>query len=210
MAATIVAGLSARVSVESEKTDTADIRVYLEGNDGNLVTGALVIVKSEQNTTLKLDFDYTGGVYTGGYPIPPDGKLYIEIRSVLLSEPMKLSVLHRPVPVRPVVQTFQDESGKSALYGQPMQYDLVKQIGWNDCGEGVVYQVIIKDAFGIVYTKSTEALTVDIPAGNIPPGAGYTIQIIAQKIDGDPLFITHNYYSAAVNKGSLVSFNVDE
>jgi hypothetical protein len=39
---------------------------------------------------------------------------------------------------------------------------------------------------------------------------GYTVQIIAQRIDGDPFFITHNYYSAAVNKGSFVIFNVEE
>jgi hypothetical protein len=205
-----LAGLAARVSVESEKTDTADIRVYLEGNDGNLVTGALVIVKSEQNTALKLDFDYTEGVYADSYPIPPDGRLYIEIRSALLNEPMKLSILHKPVLVRPAVQTLQDESGKSALYGQSLQYDLVKQLGWNNCGDGIAYQVIIKDAFGIVYEKTTEALTIDIPAKSIPPGTGYTVQIIAQKINGDPFFITNNYYSAAVNKGSLVSFDVDE
>jgi hypothetical protein len=203
-------GLAARVSVESEKTDTAAIRVYLEGNDGNLVSGALVIVRSGQNASMKLDFDYTGGVYAGDYPLPPDGKLYVEVRSVLLDEPINLNILHKPVTIQPAIQTFQDADGNSALHGQHLQYASKMQIGWNSCGEGIVYQAIIKDAFGVVYSKATEALMIEIPADIIPAGMGYTAQVIAQRIEGDPFFITHNYYSAAVNKGSLMIFNVNE
>jgi hypothetical protein len=199
-----------RASVESEKTDTAAIRVFLEGNDGNLVTGALALVKDEQNKSMKLDFDYAGGVYTGEYPLPPDGRLYIEIRSVLLDEPATLSILHKPVTIQPAIQTFQDASGKSALHGQYLQAASNKQIGWHSCGEDIVYQVIIKDAFGVVYSKATEALIIDIPANSIPAGMGYTAQVVAQRINGDPYFITHDYYSAAVNKGSLMIFNVEE
>jgi hypothetical protein len=136
--------------------------------------------------------------------------LYIEVRSVLIKEPITLSVLHKPVTARPSIQTFQDAKGNSALHGQYLTYASDKQIGWNSCGEDIIYQVTIRDAFGIVYSKSSEALTLDIPANAIPAGVGYTVQVIAQKIGGDPFFITHNYYSAAINKGSLVIFNVEK
>jgi hypothetical protein len=202
--------VNVRATVESQNSDTALITVYLEGPDGNLVSGAIVMVSDTQNAALKINFDDSTSAYKGNYPIPTDGIINITVRSVLLDNPVNLTIEHKPIYIKPSVQIFEDSLGNSVLNGQPIKRSSPLQIAWNSCGSGVIYQVLVKTAFQILFSAATNGLSFEIPAESIASGNGYVVQIIAQNIAGDPFFQNDNYYSSSIMAGNNLSFNVTE
>ncbi|GHU54637.1 hypothetical protein FACS189442_1170 [Spirochaetia bacterium] len=196
--------------MESQNSGMAAINVYLEGPDGNLVSGAVVMASNNQNAALKINFDAAAGSYKCDYPIPADGIIKITVRSVLLDNPVNLTIEHKPINIKPVLQIFEDSAGNSVLGGQSLRRSSPIQIAWNSCGTGTVYQVLVKTAFQTLFSAATDGLSLEIPAETIPAGNGYAVQVIAQNIAGDPFFQRSNYYSCSAMTGNNISFNVTE
>jgi hypothetical protein len=199
-----------RTSIISQNSETADISVELEGLEGNLITGAVVLVHNNANGVLKCNYDGLSGSYTGEYPIPADGILNFSIKSALSSKTITYSVTHNQIISKPSVSVLEDSSGYSVLLGQALDFRQDVHIGWDTCGEDMLYQVTIKSAVKTFYEGSTNGLTLIIPGGtvNLSTGQIYYIQITAQCISGDPFFRSANYYSASIATGESLSFNV--
>jgi hypothetical protein len=199
-----------RISIVSQNTNIADINVEIEGFDGNLVSGAVVLVSNSINGIHKCTYNPATGSYNGKYPIPADGLIKITINSVLSPVPASCTVFHKQIINKPIINVFEDSSGSSVLLGSALNILKEVQIGWTSSGEDVVYHISIKSSLQTLYEASTENLTHFIQGGTllISPGQTYYLQINAQRIIGDPFFQKNNYYSAAIRTGEAVSFNV--
>jgi len=201
---------SPRISIVSQNTNIADVNVEIEGFDGNLVSGAVVLVSNNINGVNKCTYDPTTGSYNGKYPIPTDGLIKIIINSVLSPTPATYTIFHQQIINKPIINVFEDSTGASVLLGMALDFLNEIQIGWTSCGEGIVYHISIKSSLQTLYEASTDSLTHFIPGGTflISPGQIYYLQINAQRIIGDPFFQKINYYSAAIRTGDVISFNV--
>jgi len=199
-----------RISIVSQNTNIADVTVEIEGYDGNLVSGAVVLVSNNSNGILKCNYDFYTGSYFCKYPIPANGIINVSIDSILSSYTLNYTIPHRQIVSKPVINVFEDSDGCSVLMGMPVDFLRTVQIGWTSSGEGIVYQITIRSALQTLYQASTESLTHIIPGGivDVSPGQIYYIQINAQRIIGDPFFKTSRIYSAAIRTGDTISFNV--
>ncbi len=200
--------IEVRAVLESEVSNTGDLYVYVEGADGNELTGAVVLVSDSQNRVKKLSFNPDEYCYNSPIPLASDGTYTIRVDSQAADEAVILEVPHTILNVKPVLTSFQDADGNSVLSGQDLASNSEFQTAWNSTGSGVVYQVSIKTALRTIYSVSTEACNIIIPASTIPAGTNYYFDIVAQKIYGDPFFITDNFYSVSVIRSASVAFNV--
>jgi hypothetical protein len=201
--------IAVRTVIESEESSTADIRVYVEGSDGNALTGSVVLLRDSQNRVKNLEFDPYKYCYTGSAAIPGDGLFFVKVRSLAMEYAREFTVPHVILSEKPVVSTFQDADGSSVLSGQGLSSVKEIMVAWNSAGSGsIVYQVSVKTALHTLYSVSTSANNISIPASTLPAGNNYMFVIVAQKIFGDPFFEISDYYSVSVIRGAMVSFNV--
>ena len=198
-----------RAAFRSSGTDTVQARVFVEGPDGNAVSGAVVTVRDNRNILTQLDYNSSAHSYNGLLEEPSNDTVYIvEIYTILSGDIINLTVPYSRLADAPYVTVFQDSAGNSVLNGQSLVSSRPIQIGWVDSGEGVVYQVTLRTALRTVYTVSTEARTVTIPANTVTSGS-YLLEISAQKIHGDIYFRNAHYYSASFLTAPMVSCNVN-
>lgn len=197
-----------RAILESEGSSSVDFRIYVEGSDGNALTGSVVLVSDSISRVTNLEFDPDTYCYTGSANISPDGMFNIRVDSNAVDGAQTITVPHTVLSLKPVVTTFQDADGNSVLSGQSLISASPIQIAWKSAGTGVVYQVTIKTALSTVYAVSTGACNISIGASKIPAGTDYYLDIVAQKIYGDLYFITDNYYSVSVIRSASVYFDV--
>jgi len=202
-----------RAALRSNGADTIQAKVFVEGPDGNSVSGAVVVVRDSRNAVTQLDYNSSSHSYNGILEEPPvaanSETLYaVEIATILSGDIITLSVPYTKLENPPNVTVFQDSDGNSVLHGQSLSSSLPVQIGWADSGEGAVYQVAIKTALRTMYAVSTEARTVTVPANTVQPGS-YLLEISAQKTHGDVFFRSAQFYSASFASAPLVSCNVN-
>ncbi|HCM26081.1 MAG: hypothetical protein A2Z96_05720 [Spirochaetes bacterium GWB1_48_6] len=200
-------GVRIRTRIESEKTKVADILVYVEGADGDQVTGAVVVVRNSANDVVLLPFDPVRYCYAGSIAIAEEENFSISVDSILLADSIDYSIPHVRITEEPVLAQFRDSSGRSVLAGENLDGGEEIQVAWSSRIPGSVYQVSARTALETVYSVSTEAPQVVIPAGTFASGSSYYLQIQAQKIFGDPLFRVADYYSVATFPGSSHVFN---
>ena len=81
-----------RGSIVSQNTNIANVNVEIEGLDGNLVSGAVVLVSNSVNGVNKCAYDPATCSYNGKYPIPADGIINIIIKSILSPVPLTYSI----------------------------------------------------------------------------------------------------------------------
>ena len=209
--ATQAEDIKPKVRAAFRATGTGSVRaaVYVEGADGNSLSGAVVTVLDKNNALLPLAYDSASCSYSGLMEeLPGDTSYTVEVATVLSKKNILLSVPYSKLSDEPDVIVFQDSAGNSALHGQAIESSLPVQIGWTGSGEGVVYQATIRTALKTVYSVSTNALTATVPAGSIPTGA-YLLEISAQKAQGDAYFKSSRYYSLSYINSSLVSCDVN-
>ena len=60
-----------------------------------------------------------------------------------------------------------------------------------------------------MYSVSTKAQQIIIPANTLSVGTSYFAQIQAQQLGGDPTFTEADYYSASVYDNSNLGFSVE-
>lgn len=204
-----IADIRVRASVISNGSGSVHCVVYVEGPDGNSLSGAVVTVRNETNRVTLLPYDMNSGSYTAAIEETDKDTVYnIEAVSILRDNPVSLQVPYSPLFQKPDVTVFQDSRGESVLSGQNIAGDVPVQIAWSSCGEEITYNVTVKTAVKTFYSVSTGAQTVTIPAAALSTGT-YVLEITAQKIHGDPYFRDSLYYSLSTTKSAGLSFYVD-
>ena len=200
-----------RVRAALKATGTGGVRatVFVEGPDGNSLSGAVVTVKDSRNALLQLNYDSVACSYNGvTEELPGESSYHVEVGTILYPEKISLTVPYSRLSVAPNITVFQDAAGNSVLHGQTLKSSQPVQIAWAGNGEAAVYQATIRTALRTVYSVSTNANTVTVPAGAVPPGA-YILELSAQKIQGDAFFNSSSYYSLSFINASPVNCNVD-
>lgn len=198
-----------RTTVESSSTSSAaNANVYLEGPDGNAITGALVLAMTSDNIVTKLDFDTVSYCYrTKTLPLSETQEYRFTVQSNVKRSAVSYTIPHRFLSTIPIVTLFEDSAGHSVLSGASLDPTSTTLIAWQPATDDCVYQVSIKDAFQTVYSTSTLGTSVQIPPGTFTRGI-YYLEVIAQSLFGDPTFQTKDYYSTSTCPSSKVRFNV--
>jgi hypothetical protein len=191
--------------LKANGNSTIKVTVVVEGSDGNALSGAVVTITDRHNSLLPLTYESSSCSYTGILDeLEGETEYIIEVASITLDTPVKLTVPYTSLSASPRATVFQDALGNSVLNGQSLLASQPIQIGWSLCGDDVVYQVTIKTALKTLYAVSTTAGTVTVPA-NILSAGSYMLEITAQKIHGDMYFKTAPYYAVSAITAPLVS-----
>jgi hypothetical protein len=197
-----------RAALKSSGNGSIKVTVYVEGPDGNALSGSVVTIRDEENFILPLSYVSANCSYNG---VMEDRGGYtpyvVEVEGVLFSTPFELTVPYTAFSRKPNVTVFQDAEGNSVLGGQSIVSNRPVQIGWSLCGDGVVYQISFKTSLTTIFSASTGAGAVTIPANILTPGY-YVLEITAQKIHGDLYFKSAPYCAVSVANASMVSCNV--
>lgn len=197
-------GLSVRTSFVSDGKGYVAVSVWPENSDGNIVTGAAVTVRDASNQVWYCDFNNDKQVYSTNME-SSGGELTVTVKSAVLDQIYKKAFPHKTLSSKPVLKVFSDESGNSVLSGKSVDPSEDIQIAWNSLGDGIVYNVQVRSALSVKWSKSTSVPSITIPAGTLSDGNFY-LQIAAQWISGDPLFEKEDYYSQSTVTSSNLSF----
>lgn len=198
-----------RITIESEKSEVATVKVYVESQTGNSITGALVIIRNNQNSTAIIPYDSSNSCYYVQYPIPLDSELIITVDSLASDSTKEFVIPHTLLTTGANITSFRDSIGNSVLSGQYLKKDNDIQISWDSVCEDAVYFVTIKTALETKLQLSTKNTSILIPANSISSAGTYYVQIQTQKIFGDPLFKTASYYSVSVYSNSNLGFSIE-
>lgn len=206
LAACAPADPAVRIIFESPIGGASTARVLVEGSDGNLVTGATVVVRNSAGAAVLLGFSYDDGAYTGVIPASTDGEYSITVDSSLMAEAYTRTVTHRVLEDGPDITLLQDESAASALSGATMDRSQALNIGWNAVSNATVYQVRILRTGSEVLVSSVAGTSFTLPAGTLTAAGSYLVQVNAQYIAGDPLLLDADYYCFSEAAGPSVLF----
>lgn len=203
------ASLRIRTIMESSGNTDVGVQVFLENSDGNAVSGALVQVRTATNTITRLPFDPQKNCYTAPVPSSQEDQIHISVSSALLEGEQTFNIPHVQIQTTPTVSVLQDALGNSMLNGQNLNSAEEIQVGWDSVLDGAIYIVTAKTALDTLYSVSTESTQIIIPANTLEAGQNCFVQIEAQKIFGDPLFKTVDYYSVSVQSGANMGFTLE-
>lgn len=201
--------LSVRAIIQSDKNEESIIKVFVENSDGNAVTAASVICIDKNNRAYFLEFDAAKYYYWIQAVLPDNGDIRIRVHTNAATDTLTLTVPHYKLSKAPPITVFQDESGKSVLKGETISSQKTIQIAWEPLGEECVYTVEIKTALSSVYSCSSTAAQMIIPAHTLTAHKQYRIIITAQRIAGDPLLEKASYYSVSSRRTEGLQFETE-
>lgn len=201
--------INTRVSVQSIKNETYEIRVFVEGLDGQIITGASVILINENNQITHIPFNTNEWCYFSEISITNDEILKLNVDSILLENSLEMEIPCSPLQNKPIITSIQDSSGVSVFLGNNPSSSKDIQVAWDSCGDDITYYLTIKNALSAVYATSTEQNQLVIPGGILESGTNYYATVQGQKINGDPMFKTSSYYFVSVIESSQVGFLVE-
>ena len=184
------ARLSVRAIIQSEKNEESLIKVFVENKDGNAVTAASVICIDKNNRAYFLEFDAAKYYYWIQAVLPDNGDIRIRV--------------HTNAAIDTLTPT-----GKSVLKGEAISSQKTIQIAWEPLGAECVYTVEIKTALSNVYSCSSTAAQLTIPAHTLTAHKQYRIIITAQRIAGDPLLEKAFYYSVSSRRTEGLQFETE-
>lgn len=191
------AKLSVRAIIQSDKNEESLIKVFVENKDGNAVTAASVICIDKNNRAYFLEFDAAKYYYWIQAVLPDNGDISIRVHTNAATDILTLTVPHHKLSKAPPITVFQDEAGKSVLKGEAISSQKKIQIAWEPLGEECVYTVEVKTAASTVYSCSSTAAQLSVPAHTLATHKQYRLVITAQRITGDPLLEKTPYYSVS-------------
>ena len=191
------AKLSVRAIIQSDKNEESLIKVFVENKDGNAVTAASVICIDKNNRAYFLEFDAAKYYYWIQAVLPDNGDINIRVHTNAATDTLTLTVPHHKLSKAPPITVFQDEAGKSVLKGEAISSQKKIQIAWEPLGEECVYTVEVKTAASTVYSCSSTAAQLSVPAHTLATHKQYRLVITAQRITGDPLLEKTPYYSVS-------------
>lgn len=198
--------LNEKILLRTDKYNASEIRVILEGEDGNCIDGAFVAIRSDGNDYSILDYNSENRCYYDKFDFGSLENIVFVIDSILLKEKKEIEVPHFQLVKKPLLTVFADEEGNSVLQGKKVNPEKEIQIAWNFPIEDCTYKVSISTSVDTIYEVSTKSMTVFIPKNVLENGKYYFLKVEAQKIKGDILFEKENYYSVSVTETENVQF----
>jgi hypothetical protein len=190
----------AKASVISRYGGVIGVSVYLEGSDGDCVTGAKICAANPAGEVQVLGFDQARGCYYDCFDTQLSGEYRVRIDSVLLgSTPKIFSIEHDPPSGAPTAIQCTDSGGNNALVGQSLRRDEAISLKWAEVPGATLYSVQLSDGTELAYEGTAETNNLVIPAGAMPSGS-YDVRIEAQWLEGDPYLITTDTYSASASE----------
>ena len=200
---------SVRAIVQSDKNEESLIKVFVENKDGNAVTAASVICIDKNNRAYFLEFDAAKYYYWIQAVLPDNGDISIRVHTNAATDILTLTVPHHKLSKAPLITVFQDEAGKSVLKGEAISSQKTIQIAWDPLGEECVYTVEVKTAVSTVYSCSSTAAQLSVPAHTLTTHKQYRLVITAQRIAGDPLLEKTPYYSVSSRRTEGLQFETE-
>ena len=200
---------SVRAVIQSDKNEESIIKVFVENKDGNAVTAASVICIDKNNRAYFLEFDAAKYYYWIQAVLPDNGDIRIRVHTNAATDTLTLTVPHHKLSKAPPITVFQDETGKSVLKGEAISSQKTIQIAWEPLGAECVYTVEVKTALSSVYSCSSTAAQLTIPAHTLTAHKQYRLVITAQRISGDPLLEKASYYSVSSCRTEGLQFETE-
>ena len=193
--------------LESRGSYNGRAYVYLEGPDGNYLTGGRVMIENSGGVVNLLHFNIDEGCYEGEIPFSADGQFSLLVDSALLDRPYRQKIDHYVLTESPDITLLQDSSGASALSGESLGIGRDIRLSWKKSAHATVYQIrLYKNGILLHSETSTENSSI-ILGKNLSGEGNYTCQIKAQYIGGDPLLRNQNYYSYSEKGGASLYFS---
>ena len=197
-----------RLSLVSQYGSAVQVSVYLEGSDGEWVTGARVSATNPAKEVQLLGFSETQGCYYGTFDDPLSGTYSIDLHSALLGSDSRTFSLEHEVPSGvPAVSQCSDELGDNALIGQALGADQKICLRWAALGDVSLYRVGINRGAIQAYSEDVADNSLEIPANTLEAGP-YSVKISAQWLRGDPYLIASDTYSASQSQSSSLAISV--
>jgi len=196
-----------KVSIISQYGSNVQVSVYLEGSDGNYLTGARVSVTNPANEVQILGFNETMGCYFGTFTDLLSGTYAVKIWSALLASPENFSIDHEVPDGAPTVSQCSDASGDNALTGQTLNANEAITLRWSTLDNVTAYSVQVNQNAIQAYASSADGGTITIPANILATGS-YTIKLTAQWLAGDPYLLNTDTYSASQSQSSSFALTV--
>jgi hypothetical protein len=197
-----------RSVIESDSTNNMVAKVYLEGADGQAINGSLVYIITPSNEINLLNFNYDIGCFTESLGSPQSGNYIIKAESRAYGSSTQ-DIQFESLGSSIEFMIFQDDSGSDALLGDNLNFDSSFSIAWTSIEPVTVYTFILVKPDGSIYNVSTSESSVLINREEINSSGNYSVQITAQYISGDPLFIDFDYYAVNELKSSRFYFEVN-
>lgn len=199
-----------RTFIQSEGLGIVEINIYIEGVDGNSLTGAFVAVSTDSLSYTYMKYSPEECCYKGSMQGTSCNKYYFIVDSILFQNRVTFSIQHEQLTDKPVVSVLSDAAGNSGLNGEELNADLPIQICWTQPSSNCTYIVSIRTATETVYSVSTQNSTVYLPPETLSNGLNYYVKIQAQKSYGDILYNKENYYSVNVLDSINLGFSCEE
>ena len=182
-----------------------EMKVVVENESGDCLTGAVVLATDSSNDVTILDYDSDLCCYSATVDGLEENTYTIQVDSVSIGEIITLKIPHTRLLNKPVLVSLTDSKGNSVLSGATLSMDSSFYAAWDSCGENVVYKIAIKSPLETVWSSSSSSTNIEIPPNILKTGI-YYFYITAQKIYGDPYFSSSNYYSVSSIQSSGIQF----
>lgn len=200
-----------RISLTSPVNEKIEAKVFIEGDDGNIINGAVVSVRNSSNTVTILDYNFQNACYYKLINKNSAENYTFTISSKLFDSPQIITVPHTYLTDSIDVKTIEmvNKIGESYQNYDSLNTAYPIQITWASSVEDCTYKITIRTPSKILYESSTNNKTLEIPVNVIPAGTTYVyLQIQQQKSYGDIIFKKDNFYSVSVYQSGSISFNV--
>lgn len=198
--------LQVRIVLVSRFGQASTAKAYVESTDGNLLTGARIVIRNSDGVSSLLNFDFAESAYLALLPPSTDGNYDITIHSILLKDSFSQTIKHRVLSDSPQIIVLQDEAAHSALSGGTLNTNKIINVEWTPVADATVYQITVNKGGSAVFVQSVSGTAIGIPATNLGTAGTFSVSVMAQYITGDPLLETENFYSYSEKTGSSVLF----
>ncbi len=190
-----------RISIISDSVAPPAVKVFVEGPDGNALTGAMVTLRSPDGTAEIVGFNSDEGCYIGSAGSRRSGIWEAEVRSVLSDKETKYAVEHRVLSDSAAITQVMDANGHTGSSAAALDAQTDIAVAWNEVSGATAYQITTAKGTSLVYAGTSSAAAHIIPAGSLPATSSLLIMVSARWQAGDPLYETANYCSASSADG---------
>lgn len=197
-------GIDVRAVLESDASSNLSMRVYVEGDDGNGVTGALVLVETPTSESSLLSWDSSLGCYHDTIPDAESGNYGLTVRAFLDSKRFEITVPHQVMSTRPLLKAISTADGSDALGGASLDRSCDIAVAWSAVAGASAYRLEARRAGIVVYASSSLETDCVIPAGSLRDAGSTAFSVLAQFRSGDPLFEAARYCSSSTAVGPTV------
>lgn len=198
-----------RVSLESSFSGPLHAAVWVEGPNGMILTGSLVIMLTPDDERLILNYDNSQGMYRSTLAVPRTGDYTVIVRSITAESEYTLVVPHASLSDRPSVQVLRDSAGNSAMTGSELDSSSTIDFAWKTVTNADRYQLRISQSGSVIYIGNTEDSLYSIDAGILDAGV-FQVQIIAQSVVGNAFFDEVNYSSISESRSPALVFELTD